>query len=115
MKIGGSVKADFFSEDNQLRLRHAYRVRSQELFGIPNESLCHDSDNGPPMYIARIHIHNYRCFQDTAIDFQPGLKVIISENNAGKTALLKALGFNIGRCRMIANRPVFVAQPSGGL
>ena len=43
------------------------------------------------MYIARIRIRNYRCFQDTTVDFQPGLNVIIGENNAGKTTLLKAL------------------------
>ena len=34
------------------------------------------------MYIASIRIHNFRCFQDTTIDFQPGLNVIIGENNA---------------------------------
>ncbi len=43
------------------------------------------------MYIARIRIRNYRCFQDTTVDFQPGLNVIIGENNAGKTTLLNAL------------------------
>lgn len=43
------------------------------------------------MYIARIRIQNYRCFRDTTIEFQPGLNVIIGENNSGKTTLLKAL------------------------
>lgn len=43
------------------------------------------------MYIARVHIGNFRCFHDTTIDFRPGLNVIIGENNAGKTTLLKAL------------------------
>src|SRR5206468_822538 len=33
----------------------------------------------------------YRCFRDTTVDFRPGLNVIIGENNAGKTTLLKAL------------------------
>jgi predicted ATP-dependent endonuclease of OLD family len=36
------------------------------------------------MYIARIRVQNYRCFQDSTIEFQPGLNVIIGENNAGK-------------------------------
>ncbi len=45
------------------------------------------------MYISDVHIRNYRCFGDSKIQFQPGLNVIIGENNAGKTALLKALGF----------------------
>lgn len=44
------------------------------------------------MYIAQIHIENFLCHKDTTIDFQEGLNVIIGENNAGKTALLKALG-----------------------
>ncbi|MBL8813939.1 MAG: AAA family ATPase [Planctomycetaceae bacterium] len=43
------------------------------------------------MYIARIHIKNFRCFLDTSIDCKPGLNVIIGENNAGKTTLLRAI------------------------
>ena len=43
------------------------------------------------MFIARLHVKNYRCFKDTVVDFQPGLNVIIGENNSGKTTLLKAL------------------------
>jgi len=44
------------------------------------------------MYIARIRIQNYRCFEDLSIEFQPGVNVIIGENNAGKSAVLRALG-----------------------
>lgn len=44
------------------------------------------------MYISSIHIQNYRCFKDTRVEFQPDINVIIGENNAGKTALLRALG-----------------------
>lgn len=43
------------------------------------------------MFIASAHIRNYRCFLDEKVDFQPGLNVIIGENNSGKTALLSAL------------------------
>jgi putative ATP-dependent endonuclease of OLD family len=43
------------------------------------------------MFIASIRIQNFRCFQDTEIDFKPGLNVIIGENNAGKTTVLRAL------------------------
>lgn len=49
------------------------------------------------MYIARIHIENYRCFRDTVVDFQPGLNVIIGENNSGKTTLLRALSLVFDR------------------
>jgi len=49
------------------------------------------------MYIARIRINNFRCFRDAVIDFQPGLNVIIGENNAGKTTILKALSLVFDR------------------
>ncbi len=49
------------------------------------------------MYIARIRIQNYRCFRDSTVEFQPGLNVIIGENNAGKTTLLKALALVFDR------------------
>lgn len=43
------------------------------------------------MYIAKLAITNLRCFRQTTVDFQPGINVILGENNAGKTALLRAL------------------------
>lgn len=48
------------------------------------------------MYIAGIHVSNFRCFKDTRVDFVPGVNVIIGENNSGKTALLQALGLVFG-------------------
>ena len=49
------------------------------------------------MYISKIRIQNYRCFKDVSVEFNPGLNVIIGENNAGKTALLKAIGLLFDR------------------
>lgn len=43
------------------------------------------------MYIAKLAITNFRCFHQTTVEFQPGINVILGENNAGKTALLCAL------------------------
>lgn len=43
------------------------------------------------MYISRIQIQNFRCFQDVEIEFSEGLNVIIGENNGGKTTIMKAL------------------------
>lgn len=43
------------------------------------------------MYIAKLFITNLRCFHQTTVKFQPGINVILGENNAGKTALLRAL------------------------
>jgi putative ATP-dependent endonuclease of OLD family len=54
------------------------------------------------MYISKIRIQNYRCFEDTTIEFNKGLNVLIGENNSGKTSVLKALRLvfdrsNVGR------------------
>jgi putative ATP-dependent endonuclease of the OLD family len=49
------------------------------------------------MYIAKIHIKNYRVFENVEIEFQPGISVIIGENNSGKSALIKALGLIFNR------------------
>lgn len=42
------------------------------------------------MYIAKLVVSNFRCFCETTVEFQPGINVILGENNAGKTALLRA-------------------------
>ncbi|MDR1581652.1 MAG: AAA family ATPase [Prevotellaceae bacterium] len=43
------------------------------------------------MYIQKIHIKNYRNFNDFTMNFQKGLNVIIGANNSGKTGLLYAI------------------------
>jgi putative ATP-dependent endonuclease of the OLD family len=53
------------------------------------------------MYISGIEIQNYRCFNKIKIDFNQGINVIIGENNAGKTTLIRAIGFVFNRL----NRP----------
>ncbi|RXE59640.1 ATP-dependent nuclease [Acetivibrio mesophilus] len=45
------------------------------------------------MYISRLKIQNFRCFQDVEIEFNEGLNVIIGENNCGKTTIMKALQY----------------------
>ena len=45
------------------------------------------------MYIAKIRIQNFRCFQDIEIEFNEGLNVIIGENNSGKTTIMKAIQY----------------------
>jgi putative ATP-dependent endonuclease of OLD family len=45
------------------------------------------------MYLSKVGIKNFRCFnkQGIEIDFQPGINVIIGENNTGKSALIDVL------------------------
>ena len=43
------------------------------------------------VYINKIHIKNFRNFNDFTMDFHQGLNVIIGSNNSGKTGLLSAI------------------------
>lgn len=43
------------------------------------------------MHISRIHIQNFRNYNDFTMDFHKGLNVIIGSNNSGKTGLLYAI------------------------
>lgn len=43
------------------------------------------------MYIQKIHIKNYRNFNDFEMEFHEGLNVIVGANNSGKTGLLTAI------------------------
>ena len=46
--------------------------------------------------LRRLRVENYSSFKDTGwIEFQPGMNLIIGQNNAGKSALLRAFGPNI--------------------
>lgn len=67
------------------------------------------------MYISRIQIQNFRCFADTTVEFQPGVTVIVGENNAGKSALLTALSFLFGRSARSIGRYDFHQAPPADL
>lgn len=46
---------------------------------------------GSIMHICKIHIQNYRNYNDFTMEFHKGLNVIIGANNSGKTGLLNAI------------------------
>lgn len=48
------------------------------------------------MRINRIEIDNFRCFENRSFDFDRHLSVIIGNNTAGKTTLLRALRVSLG-------------------
>lgn len=64
------------------------------------------------MYVAKMRIQNYRCFSNQLIECQPQINVLIGENNAGKSTVLRALDlvFRTDRARRLAaddfHRPV---------
>jgi putative ATP-dependent endonuclease of OLD family len=43
------------------------------------------------MFISNINIKNFRNFKDISVDFRDGINLIIGQNNAGKSNLLRAL------------------------
>lgn len=49
------------------------------------------------MKIERLHLKNFRCFDELTIEFDERLTVIIAENGAGKTAILDAIAIGFGR------------------
>ena len=65
-------------------MRRWYRHRTVTSHSAPLQSRMH-------MYVAKLVITNLRCFHQTTVDSNPGINVILGENNAGKTALLCAL------------------------
>ena len=49
------------------------------------------------MKLERLHLKNFRCFDELSIDFGKRLTVIIAENGTGKTAILDAIAIGFGR------------------
>ncbi len=43
------------------------------------------------MHISKINIENFRLFKEFSVDLNPGLNVLVGENNSGKTAVIDAI------------------------
>jgi predicted ATP-binding protein involved in virulence len=43
------------------------------------------------MRLDRLHIKNFRCYEDAAFDFQPSFNLVVGVNGSGKTSLLQAI------------------------
>lgn len=57
------------------------------------------------MYLATLHIQNYRCFLDQVVHFNPGVNILLGENNAGKTTIIRSLGLVLDQ--KSRSRPTF--------
>lgn len=51
------------------------------------------------MYISKLNIKNFRCFDQIDVEFNEGMNVLIGSNNAGKTTLIKALELIFSRSK----------------
>jgi len=43
------------------------------------------------MYISKLKIKNFKCFDEVEINFDPNFNLIIGENNSGKSTIFDAL------------------------
>jgi putative ATP-dependent endonuclease of OLD family len=50
----------------------------------------------PDLTLTRMRVFDFRSLEDVEVAFQPGSTILIGPNNAGKTALLHALGVGLG-------------------
>lgn len=48
------------------------------------------------MKLKKLELHNFRCFEDTEIEFNDNLNVIVGANGAGKTTILEAAVIAVG-------------------
>ena len=47
------------------------------------------------MRIKKLKLHNFRCYEDLDIDFEPSLNVIVGENGRGKTAIFDGIAIGL--------------------
>ena len=43
------------------------------------------------MAIRKIKIHNFKCFRDFETELNPGLNILVGDNEAGKSTILEAI------------------------
>jgi putative ATP-dependent endonuclease of OLD family len=48
------------------------------------------------MYVSKLRLRNFRLFEDLEVAFEPGLNLLVGENNIGKTHIMDALHLVFG-------------------
>lgn len=48
------------------------------------------------MYLEKVKLHNYRCYEELEVDFHKQLTVIVGKNGSGKTTILEATAIALG-------------------
>jgi predicted ATP-binding protein involved in virulence len=47
------------------------------------------------MRLDRLHLHNFRCYEDATFEFQTGFNLVVGVNGSGKTSLLQAVAVSL--------------------
>ncbi|WP_405861079.1 AAA family ATPase [Streptomyces sp. NBC_01515] len=50
-----------------------------------------DENNEPGMYLRSLRLKNFRSCYETEVEFQPGITLLVGENNSGKSNVIEAL------------------------
>ena len=60
------------------------------------------------MYVRRVELTDFRSYERVAVDFDPGVAVLVGQNGMGKTNLVEALGFvaTLGSHRVATDVPL---------
>ena len=75
-------------------LRDRHRRSGRSLPMVLNDDRSHGTAQASeryPMYLKRITLKNFRCFESIDIDLHPQLTVLVGVNGAGKTAILDGI------------------------
>jgi predicted ATP-binding protein involved in virulence len=62
------------------------------------------------MRLDRLHIQNFRCYEDATFDFQPGFNLVVGVNGSGKTSLLNAAAQSFSDLFASAGHPMKVSD-----
>ncbi|MFJ2530784.1 AAA family ATPase [Pseudomonas helmanticensis] len=62
------------------------------------------------MRLDRLHIKNFRCYEDATFDFQPGFNLVVGVNGSGKTSLLNAVAQSFGDIFASAGHPLQISD-----
>ncbi len=62
----------------------------------PSSDLPADVSAPGRIYLEKLHLKNFRCFEEDAFSFSDGFTVFIGDNGSGKTAVLEAISIGIG-------------------
>ncbi len=69
------------------------------------------------MYVRRVELTDFRSYERVAVDFDPGVAVLVGQNGMGKTNLIEALGYvaTLDSHRVATDAPLVRAGATSGV